>query len=279
MNDQHSTTTDRPTGSASSSRGTTLTPDEYRHAFRRRQRLRWFVLTDYIVVVLAMVAFSVSGLVDEATLFPILSLVVYGGLIVLLLVLLYPYVKPIQTASLPDGELVPPPDDPEGPESIRETNHIWIIYKFSAVVWLVVTTPIVYMGFTSEQVDLAPLQVIGAIAAVQFLVMWLLGRITAEADQTGIEVGMGPFKSKTPIEDIQSIRSCTIRPLRDFLGWGWRVKVDGTRGFIGDGNVGVEITRRNGARTVVTVREPQRFVDFVRRVKATHRLDTEPASV
>jgi hypothetical protein len=31
---------------------------------------------------------------------------------------------------------------------------------------------------------------------------------------------MGLVKSKTAIEDIESIRSVAVRPLRDFIGWG-----------------------------------------------------------
>jgi hypothetical protein len=82
-----------------------------------------------------------------------------------------------------------------------------------------------------------------------------------------IKAGMGPIKSKTAMEDIESIRACTVRPLRDFFGWGLRIKADGSRGFIADINVGFEFIRKDGRRTVVSVRDPQRYVDYVRWVK------------
>lgn len=80
-------------------------------------------------------------------------------------------------------------------------------------------------------------------------------------------VGMGPIKSRTKIKDIESIRSVAVRPWRDFLGRGFRVKTDGARGFIAGRGPGVEFTKSNGKRVTVSVRDPQAFVDFVRQVK------------
>jgi hypothetical protein len=125
------------------------------------------------------------------------------------------------------------------------------------------------MAITGERFDYSPVHFIGVAISLHLFLTWLLGRITAEVDQTAFTLGYGLFKSKTAIKDIVSIRSVAVRPLCDFLGWGFRVKGDGTRGFITDLNVGVEFTRKDGRRTVVTIREPQRFVDYVRRSKVS----------
>lgn len=154
------------------------------------------------------------------------------------------------------------------PDRIRETNHIWIIYKIAAVMWVVIGAIVVFTGRSSGGPDITRLQFLALPAAIHFFLIWVLGRITVDVDQTRIKVGMGPFKSKTPIEDVTSIRPCTIQPLREFWGWGWKRRRDGTHGFIGDGNAGVEFVRKDGKRTVVTVSDPQRFVDFVRRAMA-----------
>jgi hypothetical protein len=159
------------------------------------------------------------------------------------------------------------------PARIRETNHIWIIYKIAAVFWLLVATLVVFSSTSGGRLDFTRLEYLVLPAALHFFFIWVLGKITAEVDQSGIKVGMGPFKSKTRIEDIESIRPCTIRPLRDFWGWGWKKRSDGTRGFIGDGNVGVEFIRKDGRRTVVTVSDPERFVDYVCRIRAEKQLD------
>ncbi|MEM7474081.1 MAG: hypothetical protein AAF483_03755 [Planctomycetota bacterium] len=153
-------------------------------------------------------------------------------------------------------------------ERIRETNHIWIIYKMAAALWLVIAAFFVFSNTSSQGPDFTRLQFLVMPAAIHFVLIGVLGRITVEVDHICIKVGMGPFKSKTRIEDVQSIRTCTIRPIRDLWGWGWRRRMDGTRGFIGDGNEGFEFTRSDGKRTVVTARDPQRFVDFVQRLKA-----------
>ena len=153
-------------------------------------------------------------------------------------------------------------------DRIRETNHIWIIYKMAAAMWFVIAAVVVFSNTSSRGPDFTRLQFLVVPAAIHFFLICVLGRITVEVDHICIKVGMGPFKSKTRIEDVQSIRTCTIRPIRDLWGWGWRRRLDGTRGFIGDGNEGFEFTRSDGKRTVVTARGPQRFVDFVQRLKA-----------
>ena len=153
-------------------------------------------------------------------------------------------------------------------DRIRETNHIWIIYKMAAAMWLVIAAIVVFSNTSSRGPNFTSLQFLVMPATIHFFLIWVLGRITVEVDHICIKVGMGPFKSKTRIEDVQSIRTCTIRPIRDLWGWGWRRRLDGTRGFIGDGNEGFEFTRSDGKRTVVTARDPQRFVDFVQRLKA-----------
>ena len=160
------------------------------------------------------------------------------------------------------------------PDRIRETNHIWIIYKMAAAMWLVIAAVLVFSNMSSRGPDFTRLQLLVMPAGIHFFLIWVLGRITAEVDHTCIKVGMGPFKSKTRIEDVQSIRTCTIRPIRDLWGWGWRRRLDGTRGFIGDGNEGFEFTRSDGKRTVVTASDPQRFVDFVHRLKASEPSDS-----
>ena len=154
------------------------------------------------------------------------------------------------------------------PDRIRETNHIWIIYKMAAAMWLAIAALVVFTNTSSRGPDFTSLQFLVMPAAIHFFLIWVLGKITVEVDLICIKVGMGPFKSKTRIEDVQSIRTCTIRPIRDLWGWGWRRRLDGTRGFIGDGNEGFEFTRSDGKRTFVTARDPQRFVDFVQRLKA-----------
>ncbi len=222
----------------------TPTYEKRRRTLTLRQRVRWLAVPIYFVALVGVLLLIKLGPVDEDRYWPIILLVADDGGLLLLFVLYFPYFRPIKTASLPDGKLVPPPSQPEDPGGIRETNHIWIIDKISVVFWLLFATPAVYMVITGARFDYKSLDTIFGIAAFHFLLIWIFARITAEVDPTGIKVGMGPFKSKTAMEDIESIRTCTIRPIRDFLGWGFRIKADGTRGFIADGNAGIEFTRQ-----------------------------------
>lgn len=249
--------------------GVTLPRDEYQRAFARRRRTQWIALPIYFIAVIATILLVKVGPVDEERFWWIILVVMYGGLIPMLFsIYIYPLIRPVQAHSLPDGELVPPPTNLENPEGLQELNHIWILYKIAVTMWSIILAPFVYMAITGARFDYSPVQFLGVVISLHLFFTWWLGRITAEVNPTFIRVGMGPIKSKTPIAEIESIRSVAVRPLRDFLGWGWRVKGDGTVGWIADMKVGVEFTRKDGRRTVVSVRDPQRYVDYVRRIKA-----------
>ena len=249
--------------------GPEMTHTEYRQALARRRRMQWLSIPAYIISVVVVLLIAIYGPVNEETFWPVILIVIYGGQILMVFaIFIYPLLSPIQAPSLPERQLVPPPSKVEKPEGFGEVNHIWILYKISAVMWLVLFTPFVYSAITRSRIDTSTLISLGVAAVLHTSLTWLLGRISAEVNQDWIRAGMGPFKSKTAIGDIESIRSVTVRPLREFMGWGWRVRGDGTRGFIADMNVGVEYVRKSGRKFVVTVQDPQRYVDYVRWVKA-----------
>ena len=244
-----------------------LSDAAYQRIVARRQKVQWVSFPIYCIAAITTILLVKIGPINEERFWWIILVVIYGGLFPLMFAVYGPYLRPLQKASLPDGPIAPPPTELDNPEGIRETNHISILYKIAVPMWLILGAPAVYFAISGARTAYPPLEFWGSIAALHLFLTWWLGRITAEANPAFFRVGMGPFKSTTPIKEIESIRSVAVRPLREFLGWGWRVKADGTRGYIADLNVGVEFMRNDGRRTVVTVQDPQRFVDYVRWAK------------
>lgn len=92
------------------------------------------------------------------------------------------------------------------------------------------------------------------LAAVSILVAtntwWMV-----VADQRGLLVRgvLGWPRRRIPLDDIRSVRVVDVNPARDFGGWGWRWGGRGRTGVILRAGKGVEVTRSNDKRFVVTV--------------------------
>ncbi|MBW0118008.1 hypothetical protein [Pseudonocardia abyssalis] len=98
----------------------------------------------------------------------------------------------------------------------------------------------------------APVALLVAAAA---LAVATTARVTV--DRRGLRVGLGPLgwpRLVVPVEDIRSAAVGEVSPA-EFGGWGYRI-VPGARGVILRGGPALLVTRRSGARLVVTVDDP-----------------------
>jgi hypothetical protein len=75
------------------------------------------------------------------------------------------------------------------------------------------------------------------------------------ADRRGLLVrgALGWPRRQIRLDDIRSVRIVEVNPTRDFGGWGWRWGGKGRTGVILRAGTGVEVTRSNDKRFVVTV--------------------------
>lgn len=83
--------------------------------------------------------------------------------------------------------------------------------------------------------------------------------ITVTVDERGLSV-RGRFgwpRMHTSIDRIERAGTVTVRPVRDFGGWGYRISavgpLRGTRGYVLRGGEALLVERTDGVRTVVTV--------------------------
>jgi hypothetical protein len=98
-----------------------------------------------------------------------------------------------------------------------------------------------------------------------FLVAFVLfNKITVLGTSEQLTAKWGPFTGKYAIKDVISIQPTAIKPVRQFLGWDFRVSRYGKAGFISGANTGVKINLKSGKKVVLSSKNPQSLVDFVR---------------
>lgn len=98
-----------------------------------------------------------------------------------------------------------------------------------------------------------------ALSAVMALLAVAMFSITVTVDQRGLTVRgrFGRPRMHTSLDRIERAGTVTVRPVRDFGGYGYRVSamgpLRGTRGYVLRGGEALLVERTDGVRTVVTV--------------------------
>jgi hypothetical protein len=89
--------------------------------------------------------------------------------------------------------------------------------------------------------------VLGALLVVTFS-----ARVTV--DTHGLRVSsLGLTWSRVPLERVTSASATTVSPLREFGGWGWRLGLDGRRGYVTRAGEALAVHRLDEPDVVVTV--------------------------
>jgi len=126
----------------------------------------------------------------------------------------------------------------------RETQyfHLWVYLILVVVVALVL---LLYLPFTIRKIGLL------LILVVLFLLFLRLETFVDRQNMI-IRFGWTPIVKKTiPRVEIQNVETCSYRPLKDFLGWGWRWGRGGVEAFTAKGKSGVCITLKDGRRYLI----------------------------
>ena len=81
----------------------------------------------------------------------------------------------------------------------------------------------------------------------------LVFRVRVNADGLRVRSVAGWPRWNIPASDIADVRVVAVNPMGDFGGWGLRIAVDGRMGVVLRTGEGLQVTRRNGRRFVVTI--------------------------
>ncbi len=112
---------------------------------------------------------------------------------------------------------------------------------------------------------------VGALILFPLLISLLFGRLDVEVHTDSLCIAFGPLglvRTRIPFAEIQSLQSLTYRPLRDFGGWGLRLRGRRTAWTI-RGNRALCVHLRSGRQIHVGSRFPQRLEERVQ--MAWHR--------
>lgn len=102
---------------------------------------------------------------------------------------------------------------------------------------------------------------VGELPAMYLLALGLGALVLATSvvvvtvDGTGLTARspLGWPRYRIPLDEVVGVTVTQVRPVRDFGGWGYRVRVGGGVGYVVRAGEGIEVERTNGRGFVVTV--------------------------
>ncbi len=106
----------------------------------------------------------------------------------------------------------------------------------------------------------------GTFTLLGFGLIWLFVslKLITEVHPDGLHIRFAPMRTaKVPYSRISSIEVETVRPIRDFGGWGVRYG-RGTKAYLARGNTGVRVVRSDGKDIFVGSQQPDELAAAVR---------------
>jgi len=129
-----------------------------------------------------------------------------------------------------------------------------IIYSIASV-WM----------FLTEGISIA-IYFFATLAFFVFIAL-MFSKVTIQLSSGILKIKLGPFNDELKIDEIVSIRSVKVKSMGTYFGYGKRVGVDGSIGYIAGSKTGVRILMKNGKTYVISHNNPQDMVDVLRYAK------------
>jgi len=232
-----------------------ITLEEYTTSVKKRNTLRWSVTFLFLFISLIVTTLPLYLSID-----PILAGIIDGvtiiiGLVIIFIVLLFPLKKRIQPIKqLKEVNKVL--NEPEAQSSYYQEVPVKV------AIYTIIPLLIIF-GFTI--VFLYPYAgILWALILVAMLIcllsmLWFFGSIEFFISNKTLLIKFGFIKETIPIHDINDIEETTIHPLKDYMGYGYRIGSDGSIGYIGSGSKGVRLLLKNNAVYVLTLPNSNEF--------------------
>jgi hypothetical protein len=159
------------------------------------------------------------------------------------------------------GRLEPPPvagrrpPVPEGaarldvPDTTRLawTGRATLPTRPVLVIAVLVSLPLVWLALAVQPWVWLVVLVLGGLLVVTF-------SARVAVDTHGLRVSsLGLTWSRVPLERVTSASATTVSPLREFGGWGWRIGLDGRRGYVTRAGEALAVHRLDEPDVLVTV--------------------------
>lgn len=136
----------------------------------------------------------------------------------------------------------------------------WLL--FSVIVFLIIAVVLIPIFFYDAEFDQNRQRslLVGGISCVVLVVFMLITRLETAITQTGIQYQFFPFhwkKHQLTWEEIEDIKVITYSPLKDYGGWGYRLKRNGDKALNVSGNQGIECKLKSGKIILFGTKDPQ----------------------
>lgn len=250
--------------------------ESFNKIIKKRNFIRWASVIVYLIII---AIFSIIPLLLPFVFKPISTFYIFFisgfsiiSMFLLLLILTFPYGNKVYIPESTSHHTLK-----QNLDNILDSNFyeevkiphvriiIWFVLFFVGIVTFVL---ILFLGFMVSLVHAIVVSFVNAlITALLIIGLIVFGKITIILNPEQMIVSFGPFKDKIIYNDIKSIQSTAIRPLKDFMGLGRRVGSDGSLGYIA-GKVGIRIELINKNIFVISTKEPQYIINFISKHKS-----------
>ncbi len=239
-------------------------PDGAQASARRFNQLRWGATVVYLLLAFMVSLLPLALEVDETLMVYVVSFVTVGGAIILFGVLASPLFWGTKAPVVRDGTVL---EDGIVRKLMPGETYRDVI-RFDLVLYIVVPMVIAFAAVMVLYPEPVFLTIMGSTVAFLSILVAVFVNLEVLCDRKRLYFHYGPVGKEVPLDDIVSVRAVSIHPLRDYMGYGIRLGPDGSVGYIAAGNVGARISMEDGKEYVVTLRDPQGLVDYVRSAKA-----------
>ena len=105
---------------------------------------------------------------------------------------------------------------------------------------------------------------VSMVIGIALIVLFATLRLVTEVHADAVHIRFAPMRPKRiPYDSISSAEVRTIRPIRDFGGWGVRYR-KGAKGYLARGNQAVWFSMRDGRDIVIGTEQPEQFESALR---------------
>jgi hypothetical protein len=108
---------------------------------------------------------------------------------------------------------------------------------------------------------------VGAVSmgiGIALIMLFATLRLVTEVHSDAVHIRFAPMRAKRiPYDNIASMEVRTIRPIRDFGGWGVRYR-KGAKGYLARGNQAVWLSMLDGRDIVIGTGQPDQFESALR---------------
>ena len=223
---------------------------------RRRNR----IIAIVIYSILSTIAVILPIYINDDRIIFLTVVVILGGLALLFYMLLIPLKNPIDPPISQKDELIIPKD---GSLEYYNEQLMTVVLKIVIPMIIIYSVASVWILFTNIS------EAIYFFAALVFFVIIALvfSKVTIQIRSGILTIRLGPFNDELKISEIVSIRSVAVKSMGTYLGYGKRVGVDGSIGYIAGSKTGIRIMMKNGKTYVISHNSPQDMVNVVQYVK------------